>query len=89
MSLYNSLRFRIFLSMLLLLVMTFISLSVLTVIQYKEEAEDYHRERLLRKESNIKENINYVLMNTTYPVETEMIPQFPLGVVRDREEVAQ
>lgn len=74
MSLYNSLRFRIFLSMLLLLVMTFISLSVLTVIQYKEEAEDYHRERLLRKESNIKENINYVLKNTTYPVETEMIP---------------
>ena len=60
--------------MLLLLVMTFISLSVLTVIQYKEEAEDYHRERLLRKESNIKENINYVLKNTTYPVETDMIP---------------
>lgn len=74
MSLYNSLRFRIFLSMLLLLVMTFISLSVLTVIQYKEEAEDYHRERLLRKESNIRENINYVLKNTTYPVETDMIP---------------
>lgn len=74
MSLYNSLRFRIFLAMLLLLVMTFISLSVLTVIQYKEEAEDYHRERLLRKESNIKENINYVLKNTTYPVETNMIP---------------
>lgn len=71
---YQSLRFRIFLSMMLLLVITFISLSVLTVIQYKEEAEDYHRERLLRKESNIKENINYVLKNTTYPVETTMIP---------------
>jgi signal transduction histidine kinase len=74
MKFYQSLRFRIFLSMMLLLVITFISLSVLTVIQYKEEAEDYHRERLLRKEINIKENINYVLKNTTYPVETNMIP---------------
>jgi len=60
--------------MLLLLVLTFVALSVLTGIQYKEEAEDYHRERLLRKEANIKENINYVLKNTTYPVETDMIP---------------
>ncbi len=74
MKFYKSLRFRIFLSMLLLLVMTFISLSIVTAIQYKEEAEDYHRERLLRKEANIKENINYVLKNTTYPVETELIP---------------
>ena len=45
--------------MLLLLVLTFISLTVLTAIQYKEEAEDYHSERLQRKENNIKENINY------------------------------
>lgn len=74
MKFYKSLRFRIFLSMLLLLVMTFISLSIVTAIQYKEEAEDYHRERLLRKEANIKENINYVLKNTTYPIETEVIP---------------
>ena len=74
MKLYKSLRFRIFLSMLLLLVLTFVALSVLTGIQYKEEAEDYHRERLLRKEANIKENINYVLKNTTYPVETDMMP---------------
>lgn len=71
---YKSLRFRIFLAMLLLLVMTFIALAIVTAIQYKEEAEDYHRERLLRKEANIKENINYVLKNTTYPVETDMIP---------------
>lgn len=60
--------------MMLLLVMTFLSLSVLTVIQYKEEAEDYHRDRLQRKEANIIENINYVLKNTTYPIETATIP---------------
>lgn len=74
MRIQNSLRLRIFLSMLLLLIITFISLSVVTVFQYKEEAEDYHRERLLRKEANIKQNINYVLKNTTYPVETPLIP---------------
>lgn len=74
MKLYQSLRFRIFLSMLFLLVMTFISIALVTALQYKEEAEDYHKERLLRKENNIKENINYVLKNTTYPVETDMIP---------------
>ena len=51
--------------MLLLLIMTFVSLSVLTVMQYREEAKDYHRERLLRKEQNIKQHINYVLKNTS------------------------
>lgn len=74
MRLYQSLRFRIFLSMLFLLVMTFIAIALITALQYKEEAEDYHKERLQRKESNIKENINYVLKNTTYPVETDKIP---------------
>ncbi|MEZ4794678.1 MAG: hypothetical protein R2773_04245 [Flavobacteriaceae bacterium] len=36
MKLYKSLRFRIFLSMLLLLVLTFVALSVLTGIQYRK-----------------------------------------------------
>ncbi len=60
--------------MMLLLVTTFLFLAILTVIQYKEEAEDYHRDRLQRKEANIIENINYVLKNTTYPIETATIP---------------
>ena len=73
MSLYKSLRFRIFFAMLCVLVLTFIGLAILTVIQYKEEAEDYHRERLLRKEQNIKQNLNYVLKNSPYPQETEAL----------------
>ena len=73
MSLYKSLRFRIFFAMLFVLVLTFIGLAILTVIQYKEEAEDYHRERLLRKEQNIKQNLNYVLKNSPYPQETEAL----------------
>lgn len=73
MSLYKSLRFRIFFAMLCVLVLTFIGLAILTVIQYKEEAEDYHRERLLRKEQNIKQNLYYVLKNSPYPQETEAL----------------
>ena len=51
-----------------------ILIAGVTVFQYREEAQDYHRERLLRKETAIKENINYALKTTTYPVDTENIP---------------
>jgi two-component system, NtrC family, nitrogen regulation sensor histidine kinase NtrY len=74
MKFYNSLRFRIFRSMLLLVVGASVLIAAVTIFQYREEAEDYHRERLQRKEVNIRENINYVIRNTTYPVETKMIP---------------
>lgn len=74
MRLYKSLRFRIFLSMLLLVVLASILIAVVTVFQYREEAEDYHRDRLRRKESSITANIEYALKNTTYPVETDQIP---------------
>ncbi len=70
----KSLRTRIFLSMLLLVVGASVLIALVTVYQYKQEAQDYHRDRLLRKEAAIRENINYILKTTTYPVETEQIP---------------
>jgi len=70
----RSLRNRIFFSMILLILLASVLIAVVTVFQYREEAEDYHRERLERKEVNIRENIQYVLRNTTYPVETGNIP---------------
>lgn len=70
----RSLRNRIFFSMILLILLASVLIAAVTVFQYKEEAEDYHRERLKRKETSIRENIDYVLQNTTYPVETEKIP---------------
>ena len=70
----KSLRTRIFLSMLLLVVGASILIGIVTVFQYKKEAQDYHRDRLLRKEAAIRENINYILKTTTYPVETVQIP---------------
>ncbi len=74
MKLLNSLRFRIFLSMLLLVVIASILIAVVTIYQYREEAHDYHRERLIRKETAISKYIDYVLQNTTFPEETEYIP---------------
>jgi hypothetical protein len=60
--------------MLLLVIGASILIAIVTVYQYREEAADYHQERLLRKEENIRKNIDFILKNTTYPVETDKIP---------------
>ncbi|MBT3588817.1 MAG: two-component sensor histidine kinase, partial [Flavobacteriaceae bacterium] len=69
----RSLRSRIFLSMILLVIGASILIVVVTVFQYRENTQDYHRERLIRKETAIRENIDYVIKNTTYPIETDKI----------------
>ena len=69
-----SLRTRIFLSMLLLVITASVLIAAVSVYQYREEAKDYHTERLERKESAITASINYILKTTTYPVETDNIP---------------
>ncbi len=69
----RSLRSRIFLSMILLVIGASILIVMVTVFQYRENTQDYHRERLIRKETAIRENIEYVIKNTTYPLETDKI----------------
>ena len=66
-----SLRIRIFLSMIVLIIMASILLASISIIQFKNEAKEYHQERLERKEDAIKEHINYVLSTTTYPLTNE------------------
>ena len=66
-----SLRIRIFLSMIVLIIMASVLLASISIIQFKNEAKEYHQERLERKEDAIKEHINYVLSTTTYPLITE------------------
>ncbi|MGY5851198.1 ATP-binding protein [Salegentibacter sp. F14] len=70
-----SLRSRIFFSMLLLVLGTSILIVGVTVFQYKKEAEQYHKERLERKEQAIMENIRFVLGSTTYFVNTANIDE--------------
>jgi two-component system nitrogen regulation sensor histidine kinase NtrY len=66
-----SLRIRIFLSMIVLIVVASVLLASISIIQFKNEAKEYHQERLDRKENAIKEHINYVLSTTTYPLSAE------------------
>lgn len=70
----RSLRTRIFISMIALVVGASILIAGVTVYQFTEEAKALHLEKLNRKENAIKANINYVLRTTTYPVDTENLP---------------
>jgi two-component system, NtrC family, nitrogen regulation sensor histidine kinase NtrY len=69
-----SLRIRIFLSMILLILIASFLMASISIIQFKNEARSYHQERLERKEDAIKEHINYVLANTTYPLTERNLP---------------
>jgi signal transduction histidine kinase len=60
--------------MIFLTVISSILIASVSIIQFRNEAKEYHQERLERKETAIKENINYILKNTTYPLTTENIP---------------
>lgn len=69
-----SLRTRLFAAMFLLVLLASVIIGGVTAFRYKKEAEQYHLKRLERKEMSIKQNIDYVLKRTTYPVTTENIP---------------
>ena len=71
-----SLRVRIFIAMIFLVLIASILITAVAVYQYKEETKDYHTQRLERKEQNIKTHISRVLngRQNTWEVKTENIP---------------
>ena len=69
-----SLRVRIFISMILLVLLASVLIALVTIYQYQEEAKEYHESRLERKEEHIKTSIKFVLDATTYEVTTENFP---------------
>ncbi|HNQ28217.1 MAG TPA: ATP-binding protein, partial [Aquaticitalea sp.] len=69
-----SLRVRIFFAMILLILSASILIAAVTIFQFNEQAQNYHKERLERKEENIKRHIDFVIRETTYPVTSEYIP---------------
>jgi len=72
----SSLRTRIFIAMIILVVIASVLIAAITIYQFKEQAEDYHNNRLERKEEAIKSAISYELnRNTNYALETEFLPQ--------------
>lgn len=71
-----SLRTRIFLAMILLVLLASILISAVAIYQYNEQSGDYHKERLERKEENIQTHLRRVLNSrqNTWEVKTENIP---------------
>ena len=71
-----SLRIRIFLSMILLVLLASILILVVTVYQYDEQTKDYNIQRFERKEATTKQTIELELKNkTTYSVNTKNLPK--------------
>ncbi|MFC5194107.1 ATP-binding protein [Bizionia hallyeonensis] len=68
-----SLRLRIFIAMILLVLLASILIAGVTIYQYNEEAREYHQDRLERKEENIRASIEYTIKETTYEVIPEMM----------------
>ncbi|MBL4939905.1 MAG: two-component sensor histidine kinase, partial [Lutibacter sp.] len=56
-----SLRIRIFLSMILLVILASVLIAAVTIYQYKEQTSEYNKGRLERKEKSVKAAINYWL----------------------------
>ena len=69
-----SLRVHIFLAMILLVLIASVLIAAVTIYQYKEEARDYHKQRLERKEKAIISDISYVIRETPEGVTTAKIP---------------
>ena len=54
-----SLRARVFLAMTILIVIAFSLISIITIPQFKTQSDDYHEQRLERKEAQIQRSIAY------------------------------
>ncbi len=70
-----SLRIRIFLSMILLILLASVLIAAVTIYQYKEQTDEYNSGRLERKENRVKALINYWFKSgNTFPLETKNLP---------------
>ncbi len=69
-----SLRVRIFIAMILLVLLSSILIAAVAIHQYNEETQDYHNQRLERKERAITTSLVYELRETSYEIITEKIP---------------
>ncbi|WP_417443414.1 sensor histidine kinase [Joostella sp.] len=57
--------------MIFIVILASVLIAGVTIYQYKEQAEDYHKEYLQRKEDQLNAQIDYILKNTTWEVKTD------------------
>lgn len=76
-----SLRIRIFLSMILLILLTYILIAFMTIYQYNEQTNNYNKRRFARKENATRLSIKYELDNTRHPLETSELFDYFKGPI--------
>lgn len=59
--------------MMSLVLFSSVLIGVVTVVQYNEQAKDYHQDKLLRKEAQVLQRIRYELQETSYPRTAEYL----------------
>jgi len=82
-----SLRIRLFLAMIILVIIASVLIVVVAVNQYTEQGKDYNEARLERKGNAIKKNVDYVLERTTYEVSTKKIPAIFKSKINELSEI--
>lgn len=70
-----SLRARIFISMLFLIIITFVLTGAVLIYHFQKEEEDYHRERIQRKEYAVRASIDYFLKPYKEGITEKEIPE--------------
>lgn len=69
----SSLRFRIFTSMMLLILVSFLLTGTITFYHFRKENEQYHLERLKRKEYAVNSAVDYFLRQETQSSDPDSI----------------
>lgn len=62
-----SLRGRIFTAMIFLVIVASLLIAGVTIYQYREQSNQYHEQRLQRKEIQLQTRIEYILSQTEFP----------------------
>lgn len=57
--------------MILLVVIASVLILGITIYQFREINNDYHKVRLVKKENQIKQSVSYTLQRSTYPITTD------------------
>jgi len=69
-----SLRIRIFLAMILLILMAYVLIAIVTLFQYEEQKKEYNASRFERKEDATRLNISYEFNDNKLTKTTQNIP---------------
>lgn len=70
---FLSLRARIFIALIFVVVMASFLIAGVTFFQYSEQSNTYHEQRLARKENQLKKRINYLLSEVTVAVNPQNV----------------